>query len=76
MHVDGLMRQYASDVHVAVLRELLGEVSLFPLQRILELARLLVVPGAIPVKAGPDAVHSPQRQWKTVNFYLPGTSGI
>ena len=25
--------------------------------RILELARLLVVPGAIPEKAGPDAVH-------------------
>jgi len=39
-------------------RELLGEVSLFPLnERILELARLLVVPGAIPEKAGPDAVH-------------------
>jgi predicted nucleic acid-binding protein len=39
-------------------RELLGEVSLFPLnERILELARLLVVPGAIPDKAGPDAVH-------------------
>ncbi len=26
-------------------------------ERILELARLLVVPGAIPEKAGPDAVH-------------------
>ena len=39
-------------------RELLGEVSLFLLnERILELARLLVVPGAIPEKAGPDAVH-------------------
>jgi hypothetical protein len=39
-------------------RELLGEVSLFPLsETILELARLLVVPGAIPGKAGPDAVH-------------------
>jgi hypothetical protein len=39
-------------------RELLDEVSLFPLNgRILELARLLVVPGAIPEKAGPHAVH-------------------
>ena len=39
-------------------RELLGEVSLFPLnERILELARLLVVLGAIPEKAGPEAVH-------------------
>src|SRR6266481_7029818 len=33
-------------------------VSAFPLnERILELAWLLVVPGAIPAKAGPDAVH-------------------
>ncbi len=39
-------------------QELLEEVSLFPLdQRILGVARLLVVPGAIPTKAGPDAVH-------------------
>ena len=27
------------------------------MERILELARLLVVPGAIPEKAGPDPVH-------------------
>ena len=41
-------------------RELLGEVSLFPLnERILELVRVLVVPERDPV-----------------NFYLPGTSGI
>ena len=39
-------------------QELLEEVSLFPVdQRILRVARLLVVPGAIPKKAGPDAVH-------------------
>ena len=39
-------------------RELLQEVSLFPVnERILEIAKLLVVPGAIPEKAGPDAVH-------------------
>ena len=39
-------------------RDLLEEVSLFPLdQRILGVARLLVVPGAIPTKAGADAVH-------------------
>lgn len=37
---------------------LLGVVSLFPLnERILELARLLMVPGAVPEKAEPDAVH-------------------
>jgi PIN domain len=43
---------------VELRRELLGEVSLFPVdERILELARLLVVPGAIPEKAGLDAVH-------------------
>ena len=39
-------------------RKLLVEVSLFPVdERILELARLLIVPGAIPERAGPDAVH-------------------
>lgn len=39
-------------------RKLLAEVSLFPVhKRILEVARLLVVPGAIPDTAGPDAVH-------------------
>lgn len=39
-------------------RELLQEVSLFPVhERILEVAKLLIVPGAIPENAGPDAVH-------------------
>jgi predicted nucleic acid-binding protein len=39
-------------------RELLEQVSLFPVnQRILVLAKLLVAPGAIPEKAGPDAIH-------------------
>jgi predicted nucleic acid-binding protein len=39
-------------------RLLLQEVSLFPVnERILEVARLLVVPGAIPERAAPDAVH-------------------
>ena len=38
--------------------ELLKEVSLFSVnERILELTRLLVVPGAIPEKAGPDGLH-------------------
>jgi predicted nucleic acid-binding protein len=37
---------------------LLGVVSLFPVnERILELARLLMAPGAVPEKAAPDAVH-------------------
>ena len=39
-------------------RQFLNEVSLFPIsERILELAKQLIVPGAIPEKAGPDAVH-------------------
>jgi hypothetical protein len=43
---------------VAVRRRLLQEATLFPLnQEILELARVLIAPGAIPEKAGPDAVH-------------------
>ena len=58
-------------------RELLGGFHFLPLNgRILELARLLVVPGAIPDKAAQMHRISPQRQWKSVNFYLPGTSGI
>jgi hypothetical protein len=36
----------------------LDQVSLFRLnERILEIAKLLMVPGAIPENAGPDAVH-------------------
>ena len=43
---------------VAIRRRLLQEATLFPLdQEILEVARLLIVPGAIPEKASPDAVH-------------------
>jgi hypothetical protein len=39
-------------------RALLDEVSLSPVnERILELAKVPIVPGAIPVKAGTDAVH-------------------
>ncbi len=39
-------------------QELLQDVSLFPVdERILGVAKLLVVPGGIPGKAGPDAVH-------------------
>ena len=42
----------------SVRRRLLQEASLFPLdQEILDLARVLIAPGAIPEKAGPDAVH-------------------
>jgi predicted nucleic acid-binding protein len=40
-------------------RRELPKVSLFPVdQRILEVAKLLVAPGAIPTKAGPDAIHT------------------
>jgi hypothetical protein len=39
-------------------RELLAGMSLFPVdERILDLARLLIVPGAIPPNAAPDAIH-------------------
>lgn len=39
-------------------RKLLEEVSLFPLhEKMVEVARLLVVPGAIPEKAQVDAMH-------------------
>src|SRR5207244_2048874 len=39
-------------------QELLKEVTLFPMhKRILEVARLLVVPGGIPERAGTDAIH-------------------
>ena len=39
-------------------RGLLREISLFPIhERILEVARLLLVPGAIPGGAEPDALH-------------------
>ena len=39
-------------------RRLLKELSLFPLnEKILELAGLLIAPGALPERAGPDAVH-------------------
>jgi hypothetical protein len=43
---------------VGIRRSLLQQASLFPLdQEILNLARILIAPGAIPQKAGPDAVH-------------------
>lgn len=39
-------------------RQLLQEVSLFSIdETILRVAKLLIAPGAIPAKAGPDAVH-------------------
>jgi hypothetical protein len=39
-------------------RELLDQVSLFRVnERVLQIAKLLMVPGAIPENAGPDAVH-------------------
>ena len=37
-------------------------------QRILEVAKLLVAPGAIPAKAGPDAVHIAAGAVLTWNF--------
>lgn len=42
---------------IEVRRGLLKEISLFALdEQILGLARLLIAPGAIPEKAGPDAI--------------------
>lgn len=52
-------------------RELLAEVSLFPVdERILEVARLLIVPGAIPERAGPDAVHIAAANVEECEFLL------
>ncbi len=43
---------------VGIRLSLLQQASLFPLdEEILKLARALVAPGAIPEKAGPDALH-------------------
>ena len=52
-------------------QDLLEDVSLFPEnQRILGVARLLVVPGAIPAKAGPDAVHIAAAVAEECEFFL------
>src|SRR5882762_8759667 len=52
-------------------RKLLKDVSLFPVdERILEVARLLIVPGAIPEKAGADAVHIAAAAVKEWDFLL------
>ena len=52
-------------------RELLQQVSLFPVdERILGVAKLLVVPGAIPEKAGPDAVHIAAAAVEQCDFLL------
>jgi len=50
---------------------LLDEVSLFPIdQRILGLARLLIVPGALPSKAGLDALHIAAAAVEDCSFLL------
>ncbi len=52
-------------------RELLQEVSLFPVdERILGVAKMLLVPGAIPEKAGPDAVHIAAAAVEQCDFLL------
>ncbi len=52
-------------------RELLQEASLTPVnERILGVARLLIVPGAIPEKAGPDAVHIAAAAVEECEFFL------
>jgi hypothetical protein len=49
----------------------LTEVSLFPIdQRILELGKKLIVPGAIPQKAGPDALHIAAASVEECEFLL------
>jgi hypothetical protein len=55
---------------VVVRRRLLQEASLFPLDpEILELATILIAPGAIPEKASADAVHILRRQLRSVIFF-------
>lgn len=50
---------------------LLREASLFPVdERILELAKLLVVPGALPTKAGPDGIHIATAAVEECDFLL------
>jgi len=52
------------------LLKLLHQVALFPVdQRILEVARLLVVPGTIPTKAGQMQCILRQRVLKNVSFF-------
>ncbi len=52
-------------------RQFLKEVTLFPVnERILGLAKLLIVPGAIPEKAGPDAVHIAAAVIEQCDFFL------
>ena len=52
-------------------RQLLREVSLFPVnEKILELAKLLIAPGAIPEQAGPDAVHIAAAAVEQCDFLL------
>lgn len=56
---------------VEVRRRLLKEASLFPLdEKILGLARLLIAPGAIPERAGPDAVHIAAAAVEECDFLL------
>lgn len=56
---------------VARRRQLMDDVSLVAVdQRILEIAGLLIVPGAIPAKAGPDAVHIAAASIEECEFLL------
>jgi predicted nucleic acid-binding protein len=56
---------------VARRQELLREVTLFPVnESILEVARLLIAPGAIPAKAGPDAIHIAAAAVEECDFLL------
>jgi hypothetical protein len=56
---------------IEVRRRLLKEISLFGLdEQILGLARLLIAPGAIPEKAGPDAIHIAAAAVEECDFLL------
>jgi hypothetical protein len=56
---------------VARRQELLREVTLFPVnESTLEVARLLIAPGAIPAKAGPDAIHIAAAAVEECDFLL------
>jgi hypothetical protein len=58
------MHQRSYGIHIE-------EVSLFPInEAILELAKVLITPGVIPVKAGPDAVHIAAAALEECEFLL------
>jgi hypothetical protein len=66
MLAEGVIRRQLSAVSNCLRRYRFSPVD----QRILEVAKLLVVPGAIPTRAGPDAVHIAAAAVEECDFLL------